>query len=130
MFTLPPTLPPEIGEPVGYYLARFLERTVVIAEYRQFDLWIADQVVFEKGFVFSKDATVLEQLRVRDQPAYWLDGGGHIVRVLDGAGREVVGSSRTVEGKTLVWRGLNRNYRLETRALTKAEAIAIAELLP
>jgi hypothetical protein len=127
---LPPALPEPIGDVVGYYLAQYLERTVVIVEYQQFDLWIAESIVFEKGFVFSKGVTVIEQLTVRGQPAYWLDGGGHIVRVLDSQGQEVVGSVRTVEGKTLVWRSANRNYRLETLTLTKSEAVAIAESLP
>ena len=126
----PPALPPAYGEPLNHYLVRYLDRTVVILEYDGFDLWEADAVVFEKGFVFSKGVTVLEQLTVRGQPAYWIDGGGHIVRVLDSTGKEVTGSVRTVEGKTLVWRGANRNYRLETRLLTKAEALAIAESLP
>lgn len=125
-----PALPPGYGEPKRYYLVRYFDRTVVILEYDPFDLWEADAVVFEKGFVFSKGVTVLEELTVRGQPAYWIDGGGHIVRVVGSDGKEAAGSVRTVEGKTLVWRGAGRNYRLETRSLTKAEAVAIAESLP
>ncbi len=123
-------LPPGHGEPRAYYLVRYLEQLVLILEYETFDLWEAGPAVFEKGFVFSKGVTILEELTVGGRPAYWLDGGGHIVRVLDSEGKEVAGSVRTVEGKTLVWRGAERNYRLETLALTKEQALAIAETLP
>ncbi len=126
----PPDIPTGYGEPRGYYVVRYLDRDVVILEYDKFTLWEADSVVFEKGLVFSKTVRVLEQLTIRGAAAYWIDGGGHIVRVVDGSGKEVTGSVRTVEGKTLVWRNGGRNYRLETQLLTKAEAVAIAESLP
>ncbi len=125
-----PALPDGLGQPRAYYLVRFLEQPVVILEYGEFDLWEAASVVFEKGFVFSKETTILEQLTVGGKPAYWLGGGGHIVRVIGPDGKEVAGSERTVDGNTLVWRGALLNYRLETRTLTKEEALAIAETLP
>jgi hypothetical protein len=67
---------------------------------------------------------------VGGQAAYWIAGGGHIVRFVDASGTVVAGSERTVERNTLIWQSASgTNYRLETD-LTQAEALALAETLP
>jgi hypothetical protein len=121
-------LPPGEGTPKAVYIVDYQGAPVLVLEYGRFDLWEADAVVFLK-FVFSKETPVLEQLTVKGQPAYWLAGGSHIVRVVGTDGKEIVGSERTVTRNTLVWHGAALNYRLETE-LSNDEAVKLAEGLP
>jgi hypothetical protein len=121
-------LPPGEAAPKGVYIVDYQGAPVLVLEYGRFDLWETDAVIFLK-FVFSKETPVLEQLTVKGQPAYWLGGGSHIVRVVGTDGTEVVGSERTVTRNTLVWHGAALNYRLETE-LSKDEAVRLAEGLP
>lgn len=102
---------------------------MLVLEYPEFDLWEVDSVIFEK-LLLGKGTTVLEQPTVKGAPAYWIAGGSHILRVLTADGREQVLLQRTVDGNTLIWRSANLNYRLETKSLTKEQAITIAESLP
>jgi hypothetical protein len=124
-----PVLPRDAGQPKGVYVVGYQGFTVLVLQYDRFDLWEADLVAFEK-FVFTKETVVLAQPSINGQPAYWIEGGGHIVRVTGPDGRELVGSERTVTRTTLVWRGAGGlNYRLETEQ-PKDEAIRLAETLP
>jgi len=120
--------PPGEGPPSGVYIVDYQGARVLVLEYGRFDLWETDSVILLK-FVFSKETPVLEQLTVKGQPAYWLGGGGHVVRVAGPDGKEVAGSERTVTRNTLVWHGAALNYRLETE-LSKDEAVTLAEGLP
>jgi hypothetical protein len=121
-------LPPGRGAPTGIYVIDYQGAGVLVLEYGRFDLWEADTIIFQK-FVFTKETQVLEQPTVKGQPAYWIAGGSHIVRVVGPDGKEVTGSERTVTRNTLVWHGATLNYRLETD-LSKDEAVRLAEGLP
>lgn len=118
------------NSPQAIYIIDYNGIPSVILDYRDLTLWETVGGVFEK-FVFVKGATQgsVQETRVNGQPAYWIAGGGHIVRFVGADGREVVGSQRTVLGATLVWHGAVLGYRMETE-LPMAEAIAIAERLP
>jgi len=128
-----PAYPPGRGEPRGIYLVDYAGVAVLVLDYEEFALWETRSGIFEKALGgFGKGlppSTVLEQMTVNGRPAYWIQGGGHIVRFIGPDGKEVAGSQRTVLGNTLVWRGEATNYRLETD-LPKERAIAIAASLP
>jgi hypothetical protein len=124
-----PVLLPGGAEPAGVYIAEFATFPVAVLDYEGFDLWETDDAVFQK-FVFSKEVTVLEEVVVNGRPAYWIEGSAHIVQVIGPDGRAVPGSQRTVTGNTLVWQGAKLNYRLEVEAMTKEEALRLAESLP
>ena len=125
-----PALIPGRGTPQAMYTIDYNGIPSVVLDYGDLTLWETVGGVFEK-FVFVKGATQgsVQETRVKGQPAYWIAGGGHIVRFLGADGKEVVGSQRTVLGATLVWHGATLGYRMETD-LSMAEAIAIAEGLP
>jgi len=125
-----PALIPGRGAPQAMYTIDYNGIPSVVLDYSDLTLWETVGGVFEK-FVFVKGATQgsVQETRVNGQPAYWIAGGGHIVRFVGADGKEVVGSQRTVLGATLVWHGATLGYRMETN-LSMAEAIAIAERLP
>jgi hypothetical protein len=123
-----PALIPGIEQAKAVYIVDYLGLAVVVVQYERSDLWETNGAIFEKG-VFGKGVQVIEQVTVNGQPAYWISGGSHIVRVIGSDGREVAGSERTVTRNTLVWRSAGFNYRLETE-LSEAEALGVAVSLP
>jgi hypothetical protein len=124
-----PVLPSGAGEPAAVYLVEQDEVVLVVLSYPGFDLW---QARF-RGQSFLKQylsrETIVETVNVEGHAAYWLEGGRHIVAVLDAEGREVAGTRRTVDRNTLVWFDGRANYRLET-SLPLAQALEVAESLP
>jgi len=126
-----PALPGGVGEPDAVYLIRDAHfAAIAVLAYERFDLWqtrFTDFGYFGKGIPPS---TFIEQLKVGEQPAYWIAGGNHILRFVDTDGQEIAGSQRTVDRNTLVWQGPSgTTYRIETD-LPLADALAIAETLP
>jgi len=124
-----PAVPAGEGAPIETYLMEYIERDVVVLHYERFDLWEArleETEFFAKGL--PEGATVRDVV-VDGRPARWISGGNHLVRFVGPDGREVVGSQRTVERNTLIWRTEYALYRLETD-LPEAEAIRLAESLP
>jgi hypothetical protein len=86
---------------------------------------------FRTQGMFRKSAdtgTRLEELRVGDARAFWLEGAYHFIQYRDASGREVVEMERVVRGNTLAWEVGDVTYRLET-SLPKEEAVRIAESL-
>jgi len=125
-----PALP--AGElPRAVFLVDYDGATVAVLQYDDFDLWqtrATDYGYFGKGVTTG---TLLETPQIGGEYGYWVGGGGHVVRFIDAEGNEVVGSRRTIDRNTLIWRGPTSNvfYRLETSLLLEA-AIPIAETLP
>ena len=100
-----------------------------------FTLYQAHNAAYGKFVPFGKgvDAgTIIETLRVRGQPAFWMTGAPHLLVYLDARGTPVPESARTVDVNTLAWEALNGRdsltYRIETK-LSKEEAIRFAESL-
>lgn len=112
--------------PDGVYVLDY-GAAVVVLQYENFDLWESQAVgLFEKGLPAS---SVLREFTIKGNNAAWISGGNHIIEYVDGQGRPVAGSQRTVDRNTLVWSTAFANYRIETD-LPEAEAIAVAESLP
>lgn len=128
-----PVYPPGYGDPDATYVVDYADVKVAVLQYEDFNLWEANLAgpEFDKRILFfGKGVAVLEELTVNDQPAYWIAGGGHIVRFVGADGTVVAGSERTVDRDTLVWRSATGvNYRLET-GLALEDALAVAETLP
>jgi hypothetical protein len=128
-----PVHPEGVGELRGTYIVVYEHVRVAVLQYDDFDLWQVDldRALFEKEVpFFEKDVRVLRETTVNGQPAWWISGGGHIVRFVGHDGMVVAGSERTVERNTLAWRSATgMNYRMETD-LSFPEALAIARILP
>ena len=124
-----PAVPSIAGEPLETYVLDYFGLQVAILHYERFDLWQTrpgDIEIFQKGV---NQNSVIEEFTIEGQPARWISGGDHIVRYIGSDGREVIGSLRTVDRNTLIWRTPYAFYRLETD-LSKEEAVSIAESLP
>lgn len=122
-----PASPAGAGAPSAIYLIQYFDVPVLVLDYERFDLWESDLGVFQK---FTKDVEQIEELTINGRPAYLIRGGPHIVRFVNAEGVVAAGSIRTVLAETLVWKGATTNYRLEFDALSRNEAIALAESLP
>ncbi|MEX2247389.1 MAG: hypothetical protein WEC75_11970 [Dehalococcoidia bacterium] len=124
-----PALPVGYGDPREVYLVAYGEQDVAILRYERFDLWegkLEHQIIFSKG---APQSVVFLELTVGGRPAYWIEGGEHLVSVVDAAGQEIPGSGRTVARNTLVLSSESAFYRIETD-FSRLEAVAIAETLP
>jgi hypothetical protein len=124
-----PALPDGHGVPEEAFLVDYDGETVSILRYAEFDLWQTrprSNISFGKGLPGS---VILLEITVSDEPAYFIEGGAHIVAVFDEAGREIPGSERTVERNTLIFSTGRAFYRIETD-LTRLDALRIAETLP
>ncbi len=123
-----PARPGGAGSPLGTYVVDYADVRVAVLQYETFDIW---QVRLPSGNpFFGKGVTALVETAVNGNPAYWIAGGGHIVRFAGPDGTVVAGSERTVDRNTLIWASSSgMNYRLET-GLPLEEAIAIASTLP
>ncbi|MEX1104026.1 MAG: hypothetical protein WED87_07235 [Dehalococcoidia bacterium] len=128
-----PARPADAGNLQATYVIDYDGLLVAVLQYERFDLWqvALDGGTFDKGIpFFQKGATVLQETSVNQQPAWWIAGGGHIMRFVGPDGTVVAGSERTVDRNTLVWHSATgMNYRMETD-LSLAEAAAIAGTLP
>ncbi|HEX6030386.1 MAG TPA: hypothetical protein VFY90_03070 [Tepidiformaceae bacterium] len=128
-----PALPAGSSQPDATYLVDYQGMKAGVLQYGDFDLWelrLPGGVVGKGLPFFTKETRVLEEVSVNGQPAYWISGGGHIVRFVNAGGTVVAGSERTVERNTLIWQSASgTNYRLETE-LSKDEALALAKSLP
>jgi hypothetical protein len=116
-------------EPLETYLLDYFDLRVAILHYQRFDLWqtrLGDIGIFQKGV---NQGSVIDEFTIKGQPARWISGGNHIVRFIGRDGQEVIGSQRTVDRNTLIWRTPYTFYGLETD-LPQAEAFRIAETLP
>jgi hypothetical protein len=122
-----PALPPGQGEPRAVYVLR-RPPAVVVLEYADFDLWQSRSggIYIGKG-VFGD--SLVDTPTINGEPSYWIEGGRHFMRFLDEDGETIAGTERTVDRNTLIWRGAETFYRIETD-LPEAEAVAIAESLP
>jgi hypothetical protein len=124
-----PALPQGEGEPEAAYLVTYGDEAVAIVRYAGFDLW---QMKPRSGMTFGKgvpQGVVWLELSVAGRPAYFIEGGAHIVTVFDADGFEIPGSERTVARNTLIFSTEYALYRIETRR-TRLEAVRIAESLP
>jgi hypothetical protein len=123
-----PAAPPDAGDPLAVYAKTYGgTESVAILRFEAYDLWEmrARDVRFGKGLpegVVERDTTV------RGRPAYWIEGGPHVVYLFDQRG-DLPGSERTVARDTLIWRTDFALYRLET-TLSQADAQRVAEMLP
>jgi hypothetical protein len=124
---LTPTQLAAAGEP-EIYLAR-AGRTFVILRYPRVDLWQSREGVPGMIVKTLPEGTVVETPLVRGRAAYWVSGVERTLRFLDGEGREIPGSARTVGRNALIWSGVDRLYRLETD-LPLSEALRLADSLP
>jgi hypothetical protein len=98
---------------------------VVILVYDAFDLYQTRLANFNKEIDYSAP---VEEVEVAGQPAVWIETGGHIASFVDGEGRLVVETRRSVDRATLLWEREGLTFRLET-SLSLEEAIAVAESL-
>ena len=128
-----PARPGGAGELEGTYVIAYDRLHVAVLQYADFDLWQVnlDRALFDKQVpFFEKGVRVLVETSVNGQPAWWIEGGGHIMRFVGPDGTVIAGSERTVERNTLAWRSASgMNYRMETD-LELSDALAIAETLP
>lgn len=126
-------LPEGAGDLEGVYLVGYNGFAVGVLQYERLDLWQARGTDFGAFGKNVPQGTIIETPRVGegvdDGVGYWIESGGHIVRFFDAEGREVAGSQRTVDRNTLIWRGAETFYRLETD-LPLEDALAIARSLP
>jgi hypothetical protein len=121
-----PLLPEGYGDPLGLYLFAWGGNRVLVAQYRDFDLWQSRLVGFVgKGL---PESAIVGLVGVDGEPAYWVEGGGRVVTFHDGAGRPIAESRRQVDRNTLIWDGDGTYYRIETD-LDVDEALAIARAL-
>jgi hypothetical protein len=117
-----PLRPP--GEQLAVFRVRYAERSAIVLQYGTFDLW--QMPLDDPGFIGKLiDGTVVQQVEVDGDPAYWLSGGIRLVSYFDASGTEVTGSQRGAETNTLVWSADGIYYRIEGY-LTIDEALAIA----
>jgi hypothetical protein len=124
-----PGLPDGYGEPEEIFVADYGDQSAAILRYDGFDLWQTaprGEIIFGKGLPEGVDLT---ELTVDGRPAYWVEGGEHVVSVFDEDDRLLPGSERTVARNTLILNTGHALYRIETDA-TLDEAVAIAEALP
>lgn len=123
-----PALPRGAGDPSAVYVKTYGETdSVAILRYAAYDLW----EMRPRDLTFGKGApqdVIIRETAVGGRPAYWIEGGPHVVAVFDQRG-EIPGSERTVAHDTLIWRTDFALYRLEL-ALSQAEALSVAETLP
>ena len=126
----PPALP-EGGPPNAMFLVNYEGLRIAVLQYEQYDLWQTKTTgygYFNKGV---PPATAIETPRIGDTFGYWISGGGRVVRFVNDDGDEVIGSQRTVDRNTLIWRDVDSGvfYRLET-SLSLDQALAIVQQLP
>jgi hypothetical protein len=128
-----PARPEGAGPLRAAYVVDYDGLRVAVLEYSDLDLWQVelDQGKFDKGIpFFQKGVQILSETAVNSQPAWWIAGGGHIMRFVAPDGTVVAGSERTVDRNTLAWRSASgMNYRMETD-LSLEEALAVARTLP
>jgi len=98
---------------------------IFVYEDEGFDLYQTRQGYFGKG---APDPSLIHEIAFGGHPALWIDEGGHIASFLDGQGRVVVESRRSVDRATLLWEEDGITYRLET-SLSQEEAVRVAESL-
>jgi hypothetical protein len=111
------------------YLVSYGPAELAILRYGDFDLWQSaaqSHITFSKGA--PEDVTVNEFV-LDGRPAYWIEGGEHVLIVFDEAGERIADSERTVARNTLIFATDRAFYRVETD-LSRDEAVAIAETLP
>ena len=96
---------------------------ILVYEDEGYDLYQTRFGMFGKGVPEPSRET-----QVAGHSALWIDSGGHVAWFLDGQGRVVVESRRSVERATLFWEDAGVTYRLET-SLSEEDAIAVAESL-
>ncbi len=118
-----PVLVSGFGEPRSVLVVDYDGNSFAVLIYEEFDLWQSDG-----GGYFAKGlppGTVLEALTINGFPAYWMEGGPHLVTFYGDDGEPVAGSVRTVLRNTLLIRTDHLFYRLETElGLEKAKEIA------
>ncbi len=102
-----------------------LPTIIFVYEDEGYDLYETRLSYFAKG---GPDPSLIHDIQLDGQPAYWIDQGGHVASFLDEQGRVVVESRRSVERATLLWERDGITYRLET-ALSQTQAIQVAESL-
>jgi hypothetical protein len=128
-----PQQPAGSRELLGTYVIDYDGLQVAVLQFDEFDLWQVnlDRALFDKEVpFFEKGVRLLAETSVNGQPAWWIEGGGHIMRFVGSDGTVVAGSERTVDRNTLAWRSASgMNYRMETD-LQMQEAVAIAQTLP
>ncbi len=128
-----PAMPQGAGSLEGTYVIDYDGLRVAVLQYGALDLWQVelDRGKFEKDIpFFQRGAEILSETAVNSQPAWWIAGGGHIMRFVGPDGTVVAGSERTVDRNTLAWRSASgMNYRMETD-LDLPAALAIASTLP
>lgn len=122
---------PNDAEPNALYLVDFDGVPIAVLQYDDYDLWQTRETGF--GY-FSKGVpptSFIDTPQVGSNFGYWISGGSYVVRFINADGDEVIGSERTIDRNTLIWRGDRSNvfYRLET-SLPLEAALAIAEALP
>lgn len=120
-----PALPNRPDAP-RYFVLPYAGVGVLVLVYPDVTVWETPNFIYGKGV---SEGTSIQELTVKGQPAYWIEGGSRIVRILRPNGEEVVGTQRTVDKRTLIWRGELLTYRLEGD-LGLADALAVAESLP
>ena len=119
-------LPEALGDLLGVYLLDDVPGVAVL-HYADVDLSQSRGDNFVGKGV--PEDLILEALLVNEHPAYWIEGGSHIVSYFDANGVEIAGTRRTVDRNTLIWRGADTFYRMETD-VPLDQALAIAESLP
>ena len=117
--------------PNAVYLVDYDGVLVAVLQYDDYDVWQArdtDYGYFGKGVPITNTITTP---RIGAEFGYWISGGSYVVRFINADGNEVIGSERTIDRNTLIWRSDASAifYRLET-SLPLDEAIAVAEELP
>lgn len=122
-----PVLVNGLGAPRSVLVVDYDGNTFAVLVYEDFDLWQSDG-----GGYFAKGlppGTVLEALTINGFPAYWMQGGPHLVTFYGDDGEPVTGSIRTVLRNTLLLRTDRLFYRIETE-LGLEQATTIAASLP
>jgi hypothetical protein len=124
-----PASPSFLGELEAIYLLRYAGEQVAILRYADLDVWQARPRgnVFVKGV--PEGVIVLELRTPGGRDAYFIEGGSHVVRIVDESG-DVPGSERTVTRNTLIFGSDHAFYRIETDLPRSEELLRLADSLP
>jgi hypothetical protein len=124
-----PASPSVLGQPEAVYVVDYPSESVVILRYADFDVWQAQPRggVFVKGV--PEGVNVLELRTSARRDVYFIEGGPHIVRIVDDVG-QVPGSERTVDRNTLIFESERAFYRIETDLPRSPALLELADVLP
>lgn len=127
-----PVLPASLGEPRAFYAVPLATPPVIVADYGEVQVWqfpLDGQIFIGKG-VPAGGGTVVAQLTVNGQPAYWVEGGSRLVEVRGADGTPIAGTARTVTEESLIWAEGGVYLRVEGAGSRAAALSLAAEMRP